>query len=126
MSQLFAEVRVDEATEELLATLKGMGYSIRFISPTNGVSTPEAEVEGIPVAGDDGWSNVNKFACPNEFIAWSSSNGIARHLGGVCKCKKDGQTCNSLNKGHTTTNEFNTRPGVSLVKDEVAQVFTLA
>jgi hypothetical protein len=129
MSQLYAEVRADEATPELLATLKGLGYSIRFTSPTNGkvapAPAPTPEVEVVAVNGD-AWINVAEYECPNEFIAWSSSNGIKRHLAGECKCKAEGKTCNALNKAHVAADEFNTRPGVSLVKDEAKQVFTLA
>lgn len=124
MSELFAEVRVGEATDELLTTLRDLGYSIKFVGAVVEVAdvpAPEVEVEV-----DDGWTNVSGYPCGKEFTAFTSSNGIAKHLGGRCDCRNEGETCKPVMKGHVPAAEFNTRPGVSLVKDEVKQVFTLA
>ena len=121
---VYVDVEVSAVTPELLDMIAKQGWVPRFVGePTNGQAAPtpepKAEVE-------DAWTNVSEYECSNEFTAFTSSNGIAKHLGGRCDCKNEGETCRPVTKGHVPAAEFNTRPGVSLVKDEVNQVFTLA
>ena len=115
-----ARVSASEVTPELLDMLKAKGFSqVEIVG-----EMAEAPASPAPEAPAEGWVNVSGFECKREFTAWTSSNGIARHVGGVCKCKNGG-TCKSVAKGHVEADAFNSRPGVELVKDEDARVFTL-
>lgn len=125
MSELIHEVQASAVTPELLAMFEAQGWAIRVIGEApNGPTAPTPEPEAEVV--EDGWTNVSGYPCKKEFTAFTSSNGIAKHLGGLCDCRKDGETCKPVIKGHVPADEFNSRPGVTLVKDEAKRVFTLA
>lgn len=127
MSELFHEVQVSAVSPELLAMFDERGWTMRVIgdAPTNGkvAAAPEPKAK---VTVEDGWTNASGYPCSKEFTAFTSSNGVARHLGGLCDCRKDGETCKPVTKGHVPADEFNSRPGVTLVKDEEARVFSFA
>lgn len=91
------------------------------------VSSVEATPATPKVAANpDVWTNAVGYPCTKEFMAYTSSLAVRKHLDGSCKCRKDGQTCNWEAKGRFPKGTFGTIPGLVVVKDEAHQRFSFA
>jgi len=87
---------------------------------------PQPQAETEPAPAQEGWTNVVGYPCSNSWTAFTSSTAIKRHLAGTCGCKDEGSTCKWAQKGRITAEEFGTRPGVKVAKDEANRTYVWA
>lgn len=116
------QFELSELSPEQLVALTQAGLIAPSANGNGQAPAPESEAQPKVTA----WVNVTGHTCGNRFIAWKTSNGIARHIRGECGCRFSGATCKSLKKGHVTAEQFASNPALEMVEDEQAQQFSFA